>query len=579
MGDLGRSAGIPRDWGSVASALEAGSGGSKALTRAGEELLAGRDVDAALAAFERALELAPDNIDAHARLATLLHRLGRDAEAIAHLRAAARLSEEPKKWIRRVERISGWSLDARMRQELREATELLSAGEPAAAAVRFERLITDRPRCLPAWIGLWGALQATGEEEAAARSIERCLDGWPRRRAGVQAAASRRLSARGLVFDPRDRFPIRPMDEVLTRVDSPSELRRTANAYWVMHAGGQGRERRPVISLAKGGSDAISVYYRTAPSFVAAVDNALLVGRGAVVTEGGEVVSELLGPQKPEKYGARRTGDALEFAKETYLDGACQVQVFDTPAFLMTGPADMSFGDWINQYPTRLTLAEAAKVQCPLVVRKDLPGRYVEMLAALGVDTDRLLFHDVGGVSIFPRLYAPSWPLAGRHKPMKAWFQIYQRAAASPPAERPRIYLSRRNISSRALVNEDEIISVFVSRGFQVVCPELLSFRETLDLFAGPSIVAGPYGSNLRNLVFCRQKPFGFILMPPYSSKFIEGSALFLAEADVRFGYVKGRSAPEVAGGHPNLASWTVSPEEVASKLDAFLAAVEANPA
>ncbi len=81
--------------------------------RNGEAFLAARQTDAALEAFERACASDPGNIDVRARLAKLLHRLGRDAEAIAQLRAAARLSDDPARWMRRIDRIAGWGLDAR----------------------------------------------------------------------------------------------------------------------------------------------------------------------------------------------------------------------------------------------------------------------------------------------------------------------------------------------------------------------------------------------------------------------------------------------------------------------------------
>ena len=378
------------------------------------------------------------------------------------------------------------------------------------------------------------------------------------------------------MFDPREPVRIRTKEDALTRVSMASELRRTPNSYLLIDAGGQERVRRPIIPLEPDRSDLFEVRHETAERFVAGIDNAMLVGRGAVITERGEAISDLLGPTTVGKYAARVRGGEMTFSVERFADGACPVRVFDTPAFLLAGPTDRGFGDWINSFPTRLTLAEAAKLSCPVVVRRDLPTKLLEMLAALGVDRDRMLPHDPGGVSIFPRLYVGSWPLVGRLRPMAGWLEIYRRAVVPAPAERPLIYLTRRGVSTRRLVNEDEIIPLFARRGFRIVAPESLSFQETLELFAGPDIVAGPYGSNLRNLVFCRKAPVGFFLLPPYPQRFHGGSAVFFAEAGVRFGYVTGHPAPGEAGDDPNLAAWEIDPQEVERKLDLLLDGIRA---
>ncbi len=206
----------------------------------------------------------------------------------------------------------------------------------------------------------------------------------------------------------------------------------------------------------------------------------------------------------------------------------------------------------------------------PPVIRAKTRERYVEMLTALGVDPHGLMRHH-GYVSIFSQLYVPSWPLARRQNPVPGWFDIYRRAWAPAPAERRRIYLTRLGVDHRSLVNEPEIAEIFARRGFDIVAPETLDMREMIELFAGPSIVAGPYGSAMRSLVFCRQKPTVFTIMPPYSRRFVEGSGLFFAQTGVRFAWVQGTPAPEAGHGHPNEVPWVVDPALVETRLEQLL--------
>ena len=94
---------------------------------------------------------------------------------------------------------------------------------------------------------------------------------------------------------------------------------------------------------------------------------------------------------------------------------------------------------------------------------------------------------------------------------------------------------------------------------------------EMIRLFAGPSVVAGPYGSAMRGLVFCRQKPAVFALMPPYDEDFIEGSALWIGLTGARFAWVQGRRASESDPTIPNDAAWTIDPALVDDRLERLL--------
>lgn len=74
-------------------------------------------------------------------------------------------------------------------------------------------------------------------------------------------------------------------------------------------------------------------------------------------------------------------------------------------------------------------------------------------------------------------------------------------AAARPGARR--VYLSReREQASRPLLNEQELIAYFRARGFDIVAPETMGFREQVATMFGADSIAGPYGANLANGIF-----------------------------------------------------------------------------
>jgi capsular polysaccharide biosynthesis protein len=238
------------------------------------------------------------------------------------------------------------------------------------------------------------------------------------------------------------------------------------------------------------------------------------------------------------------------------------VRTYDEPAFLLAGPHDCGFGDWIINFPPRLMLAEAARLDAKIVVSDQAIASAEPMLAALGVNPSRLIRHDTSGVSLFPRLYAPSWPMRLRLNHMPDPFAIYRRAARAPGSERPRLYLSREGVGRRRMLNEPQVRALFERRGFRTIQPERMSFEETLELFAGPSLVAAPYGSALLNLAFASTKPPCLVIAPPEPESFLLEAISWLGAMELPFGYVRGEPAPD---------GWTAPLELVEAGLEALL--------
>lgn len=66
-----------------------------------------------------------------------------------------------------------------------------------------------------------------------------------------------------------------------------------------------------------------------------------------------------------------------------------------------------------------------------------------------------------------------------------------------------RIYISRRDASSRRLVNESAVERSLIAHGFEIVRLGEISLREQIDLFSGAQIVVGVHGAGLTNVLFC----------------------------------------------------------------------------
>ena len=303
------------------------------------------------------------------------------------------------------------------RLERRSLRQLLQ-GDPAKAEVAARKLIERSPQCASGWAALKGALTARGLP-ADADALRGCLASPPSAAAEgpIDLLASRRLSPRGLIFDPAEPVPLRRMAARLAQVRTAADLRETDNAVWFADRGGEWVERDPVLDLGDAAGPPVPVRYATAPKFLASIRNAAVVGEGLALTEAGEFLEELHPPFKASKYAARRHGDELMFEPAPRGRGQLSVKAFDTPAFLMAGPTDTSFGDFLVNFAPRLSLYEAAGLDCPILVRwKPLP-QVLSILEALGFGADRVIFHTTDQISLFPKLFVSCWPSENKAAP------------------------------------------------------------------------------------------------------------------------------------------------------------------
>ena len=456
----------------------------------------------------------------------------------------------------------------------RRALGALAAGDAAAAERMFMQVVEACPHFAPGWVGLKGARTVMAGSAGAHGVAKAWLAASPTSKVVIKAAMRRPLSARGLVFDPRDAFPMRPMREVLQQVATPAELHRTPNAYLMLDPGGRKLDYSPGISLDGKGDDLVAGGFVTGPKFVASIRNAVLAGRGVPITERGELIADIT-LHKPEKYPATIENGQFRFPTTLFSDGLCEVRYYDTPAFLVAGPTDKTFGDWMNSFPTRLALAQAVQLDCPIVVRAGLQPNFLDMLLALGVKRDKVISQDLRSVSVFPKLYVTSWPWT-RRSPMEGLYDVYQQLPDKPSRwDGAFIYLSRRNIRYRPLENEPEIAELFVKRGFEVVCPEELDFATTAELFSRPACVAGPFGSAFHNLVLSKVKPVCFTIRPPFYDERWDEVMAWFGMLGVSVAYVTGEADLD---DRSSLQPWSVSPEAVERGLDQVMTRLRAPP-
>lgn len=88
--------------------------------------------------------------------------------------------------------------------------------------------------------------------------------------------------------------------------------------------------------------------------------------------------------------------------------------------------------------------------------------------------------------------------------------ESFRRLMVADDCQPKKVYVSRKYVKKRLLLNEQEVQSTLEKAGFVIVYPELLSFKEQVNLFYNADEVIGVHGAAFTNIIF--SKPGTLIL-------------------------------------------------------------------
>jgi hypothetical protein len=160
---------------------------------------------------------------------------------------------------------------------------------------------------------------------------------------------------------------------------------------------------------------------------------------------------------------------------------------------------------WMLQVLPRFHLLQASGITIDkyAINARKRPFQY-ETLTTLGLDEASLIEVDTRFHISARQLAVPSivsgW--------IPAWACSFLRERfldATSVSGECRLYISRATASrGRNVVNEDQVKETLAKFGFREFLPDQVSVAEQAETFASASIILGPHGSALTNLVFCQ---------------------------------------------------------------------------
>ena len=68
-----------------------------------------------------------------------------------------------------------------------------------------------------------------------------------------------------------------------------------------------------------------------------------------------------------------------------------------------------------------------------------------------------------------------------------------------------KIYVTREDSTYRKIINEADIMPILRSKGYKVINPQLYQIEEQIRIFSEAEKIIAPHGSNLSNIIFCKE--------------------------------------------------------------------------
>jgi capsular polysaccharide biosynthesis protein len=167
---------------------------------------------------------------------------------------------------------------------------------------------------------------------------------------------------------------------------------------------------------------------------------------------------------------------------------------------------DENYSHWVFRNLLKLSTLDREGLlhAYPWLINADLRGYQREYLRLLGVAEAALVPVARNDIVRCDRLIVPAL-LTSQRTIRKGAEWIRERLGgcmAGPGRAARRIYVSRRDVNRRTLLNEEELVEALAPLGFEVVVPGELSVTDQIRAFSEARLIVGPTGAAWTNMLF-----------------------------------------------------------------------------
>jgi capsular polysaccharide biosynthesis protein len=328
------------------------------------------------------------------------------------------------------------------------------------------------------------------------------------------------------------------------------------------------------------------------PIFAASITDATLVGYRTILTrdnyfftDEGYVDEEVLQHQlqrisRGDPFSNEMTGlgptDRETYFKFNPRDRRCIT--IEGDALVLCSDEPFSYGSFLFRTLTKVrSVRDLGLTDLPCLVYAENQS-FMDLLSLAGVPASKIRLHDVNAVTKIERAIMPAMrnPHAYLDPESCEFYAELRESFGARPSGR-KIYVSRYELNrtgrgaSRIMVNEAALIARLEAMGFQTIEPENLTVADQIKAFSSASIVVGPSGSGLFNVMFCH--PGTKVIDIQSEPHWIYSYTGMYSSLQLDYGIFVGKPDPE--DNKPVHREFTVNVDALAARAKAFIS--EAN--
>lgn len=180
--------------------------------------------------------------------------------------------------------------------------------------------------------------------------------------------------------------------------------------------------------------------------------------------------------------------------------------------FVLKSQWHVYYGHWIHEILSRIFLLKDSKLFDEIdtiILSKHCKAKfYLEGLKLFGLDKKKIILVEDEEEIICDNLYFSSFPGISVANPPKWVCDKYLNLTKELLSKNnfhfyDKIYISRKRVKTRNILNEDELINILSPLGYKVIYPEDYSLEEQFCIFNKAKKIISVLGSGLTNLVCC----------------------------------------------------------------------------
>lgn len=257
--------------------------------------------------------------------------------------------------------------------------------------------------------------------------------------------------------------------------------------------------------------------------YIAELDNALVFAGTDMVIVNDTALYDEIDKSYINQYAIKSpVVKRINTDKITILSLKFEKNTIDKAIHLLKDHSNNYF-HWIIENLPRLSLIKLLDKSIPLIIDEGLPRQFYDALELFNTEKRKIIYIKRGLTYRVNKLFYPS-PLTIVHDnygtPIFNKDSIYNVVGinelrnqilkvANPLETRTltrRLFVSRKNSDYRQLINSKALEELLITRGFEIIFPENMSFIAQANLFSQAEIVIGQSGAGMANCIFANKQ-------------------------------------------------------------------------